>query len=178
MNKFVNWRSAEADIAAITRALTFSLIKRITSRLFPTVQWITSDELAQWFNDPVKPQPLLLDTRSEAEYAVSHLNQASCIDPVNPTRAKFAGVSKDMPIVVYCSVGYRSARVASRLGQAGFSRVYNLEGSIFKWSNEERPIFRNANPTLLVHPYDPLWGRLLKSRYCVQLTTQVAKPDQ
>lgn len=167
LNNFLNWR-----------ALTFSLIKRLTSRIFPMVEWITPEELAQWLNDPIKPQPLLLDARTEAEYAVSHLKHAERIEPDNPKLAAFAGVSKDMPIVVYCSVGYRSARVAERFAQAGFSRIYNLEGSIFQWANQGRPIFKDANPTRLVHPYDPLWGRLLKSRYRAQLTQQVAQPDQ
>ena len=155
-----------------TRSLIFSIIKRLTSRIFPTVEWITPEDLAQWLNDPMKPQPILLDARSEAEYALSHLKEAKRIAPDYPNKAAVAGVSKDTPIVVYCSVGYRSAGVASRLEQAGFSRVYNLEGSIFQWVNSGRPVFKNGHPTLLVHPYDSIWGKLLKSRYRARLTEQ------
>lgn len=147
------------------RSLAFNIIKRLTTRKFPTVESITTEEFARWLEDPVNPQPIVLDARTEAEYAVSHLKKSDRIEPNDPDLAAFAGISKDTPIVVYCSVGYRSARIAERLGQAGFSHVYNLEGSIFQWANEGRPIFKDDRATMLVHPYDALWGRLLKSEY-------------
>lgn len=154
---------------AIIRTLAFNIIKRLIIRKFPTVQWINIEEFAQWLEDPVKPQPIILDARSEAEYAVSHLKKAEHIDPYHPDLEVFAGISKDTPIVVYCSVGYRSAGIAERLEQAGFSQVYNLEGSIFQWANVGRPVCKNDHPTMLVHPYNALWGRLLKSPYRAQL---------
>jgi len=150
------------------RSLAFNFLKRFISRKFPTVQGLTVKELAQWLENPVKLQPTLLDARSEAEYAVSHLKGAKRIEPNSPNLAAVAA-SKDTPIVVYCSVGYRSAAVASRLVQAKFSHVYNLEGSIFQWANSGRPVFKDDRPTLLVHPYNSLWGRLLKSQYRAQI---------
>ena len=151
---FLNWRS-----------LTFSFLKRLITRKFPTVEWISAEELAGWLEDPAKLQPTLLDARSEAEYSVSHLKEAKRIAPDYSNLAAFAYLSKDTPIVVYCSVGYRSAAVASRLVQAGFSHVYNLEGSLFQWVNSGTPVFKDGRPTLVVHPYNSLWGRLLKPRH-------------
>lgn len=155
----------------LPRSLAFNIIKRHATRKFPTIQWINTQDFARWLEDPAKPQPVILDARTEAEYAVSHLENAQRIDPYDPNVAVLA--SKDTPIVVYCSVGYRSARIAQQLGQAGFSHVYNLEGSLFKWANEERPFFRD-HPTLLVHPYDQLWGRLLKPKYRAQVVEKRA----
>lgn len=145
------------------RSLAFNIIKRLTTRKFPTVQWINTEELARWLEDSAKPQPVILDARTEAEYAVSHLKEAQRIDLEHLEQGVI--VSKDTPIVVYCSVGYRSARIAQQLGQVGFTCVSNLEGSLFRWANEERPFFRNDNPTMLVHPYNQLWGRLLKPKH-------------
>jgi len=147
---FLNWRS-----------LAFRIIKSLISRKFPAVKWLTTKELAQWLADPLKLQPIILDARSEAEYALSHLKNAERIDPHQPNLEAITGVP-DTPIVVYCSVGYRSGRIAEQLEQAGFSHVYNLEGSIFQWANEGRPLCKNDRPTTLVHPYNSLWGRLLK----------------
>ena len=65
-------------------------------------------------------------------------------------------------IVTYCSVGYRSAGVAQRLRAAGFTQVYNLEGSLFRWANEGRPLYRGDTLVHQVHPYDRVWGTLLK----------------
>lgn len=146
------------------RSLAFKIIKRLINRKYPTVAPLTTKELAQWLNTQSKPQPILLDARTEAEYELSHIQQAERIDPYHPNLEALT-LSKDMPIVVYCSVGYRSARIAQRLQQAGFSHVYNLEGSIFQWANEERPLYKNDCPTTLVHPYDVLWGQLLNSRF-------------
>lgn len=151
--------------------LAFIIIKRLITRKFPNIEWISTKELTRWLEDPLKPQPIILDARSEAEYAVSHLQQADRIDPHHPDLAAVAGASKDTPIVVYCSVGYRSARIVEQLGQAGFSHVYNLEGSIFQWANEGRPVFKDGHPTMLVHPYNKLWGTLLKSRHRAQVAT-------
>lgn len=144
------------------RSLAFIILKRLISRKFPAVKSITTNELAQWLNELSKSQLLLLDARTEAEYETSHLQHAQRIDPYHPNLEAVAN-SKDTPIVVYCSVGYRSARIADRLQQAGCDRLYNLEGSIFKWANEKRPLYQSDRPTTLVHPYNQLWGQLLNS---------------
>lgn len=40
--------------------------------------------------------------------------------------------------------------------------IYNLEGSIFKWVNENRPIIdSDGAPTQFVHPYNAFFGKLL-----------------
>ena len=54
-----------------------------------------------------------------------------------------------------------SSDLATRLREAGFTRVQNLEGSIFQWANEHRTLVRNDQPVSRVHPYSKLWGRLL-----------------
>jgi rhodanese-related sulfurtransferase len=72
-----------------------------------------------------------------------------------------AGLAKDTPIVTYCAVGYRSGDLAERLRAAGFSNVHNLEGSIFQWANEHRPLVREEQRASMVHPYSTFWGRLL-----------------
>jgi rhodanese-related sulfurtransferase len=140
------------------------MIKRLIRRKFPTVKWLNTKQLVEWLRDRTQPQPLLLDARTQAEYQISHLPQAQRIDPYHPNLAEIA-VDKNAPVVVYCSVGYRSARIAQQLERAGFTHVYNLEGSIFQWANEGNPVFLCDRPTVRVHPYNANWGRLLKSRY-------------
>lgn len=144
------------------RTLAFKIIKRLIMGKYPSVAWLTTKQLAIWLNNSTQTQPVLLDARSEAEYETSHLPQAERIDPYYPNLKTVA--SKDTAIVVYCSVGYRSARVATVLQQAGFSHVYNLEGSIFQWANEKRSLYKQDCPTTTVHPYNRLWGQLLNPR--------------
>jgi rhodanese-related sulfurtransferase len=134
--------------------------------MFLTVNPITTAEFAKWLLNPAKLQPLVLDARSPAEYAVSHLKAAIRIDPIVLDPTATLSISKDTPIVVYCSIGYRSAKIAQQLQKHGFTSIYNLSGGIFQWANEGRPIFKDDNqPTQFVHPYDAKWAKLLKASY-------------
>jgi rhodanese-related sulfurtransferase len=151
------------------RPVAFEVLQRRTAARFPEVRWITTDQLAGWRADTDQPQALLLDARTEAEYAVSHLRGAVQVDPYRPSLQTLRNVSKDSAIVVYSSAGYRGAGVASWLAKSGYTTVVNLAGGVFKWANEDRPLFRKVDrPTAMVHPYDRRWGYLVKGRYRAQ----------
>jgi rhodanese-related sulfurtransferase len=143
--------------------LIFKIINFLIKLKFPKVEKISTETLSQWQVDTSKIQPLLLDARTESEYAVSHLKTAT---PIDLTRTDTLNFPVDTPIVVYCSVGYRSAIVAEKLQKAGFSQVFNLSGGIFEWANEQRPMFQlisdELHLTTSVHPYNATWGRLLR----------------
>ncbi len=147
------------------RGVAFEVVRRLTARKFPDVQWIERAELARWREDSSRPQPLVLDARTAPEYQVSHLRDAVLMDPRRPTLRPLAGRAKDVPIVVYSSVGYRGARLSHWLLAQGYSNVRDLSGSLFQWANEDRPVFREGRPTTEIHPYDRRWGLLLDSRY-------------
>ncbi len=155
-----------AGVALVAgRPIAFEIVRRLTVRKFPDVKWIGRAEFAEWRRDPTRAQPVVLDARTADEFAVSHLAGAVRIDPYRPLLRPLRDFSKDTAIVVYASVGYRGARVAHWLAGQGYTSVYNLEGSLFQWANEGRPLFRNDRPTAEVHPYDPNWGLMLESQY-------------
>jgi rhodanese-related sulfurtransferase len=147
------------------RGVAFEAVRRLTARKFPDVQWIDRAELARWREDPSRTQPVVLDARTQPEYQISHLRDAVRMDAGRPSLRPLRGLPKNAPIVVYGSVGYRSARLAHWLAGQGYTNVRNLSGSIFQWANEDRPLFRDGRPALEVHPYDRRWGLLLESRY-------------
>lgn len=152
------------------RPLAFEVLHWRTAQRFPEVKWIGTDELSQWRADPGRAQPVVLDARTPPEFAVSHLKGALAMDPYRPSLNPIRTFPRDTPMVVYSSAGYRSARVASWLGKAGYNNVRSLSGSVFQWANEGRPLFREENrPTALVHPYDRKWGRLVEARYRAQV---------
>lgn len=129
---------------------------------YPDVASITTDSLAAWLEADSTARPILLDTRSPDEFAVSHLTGAVRVDPDAEAFPALDTLDRQTPIVAYCSVGYRSSDVASRLEAAGFTNVHNLRGSIFLWANEGRPVFRGERRVEEVHPYNAAWGRLLR----------------
>ncbi len=152
----------------IMRNLIFKIINFLIKLKFPEVKKIDTETLSQWQVDTTKIQPLLLDARTESEYAVSHIKTAI---PIDLTRKDFfdtLNISIYTPIVVYCSVGYRSAIVAKKLQKAGFSQVFNLSGGIFEWANEQRPMFQlisqKLHLTIFVHSYNVTWGKLLRKQ--------------
>ncbi len=150
--------------AAFARPVAWRLLNTTIRRDFPEVERISTAELAAWLDDKTRPQPLLLDVRTGAEYRVSHLPGAQWIAPDAPASA--IREAKERSIVTYCSVGYRSAILAERLRAAGFGQVLNLEGSIFKWANEDRPLVRDGSERVeQVHPYNQVWGLLLRKRH-------------
>lgn len=106
--------------------------------------------------------PLLLDVRADEEFAVSHLPGARHAASLADALAALEGEPKDREVVLYCSVGYRSGYRAQELMEAGFTRVKNLEGSIFEWANTGHTVLRDGKPVREVHPYDHTWGRLLE----------------
>ena len=146
--------------AARSHAFGWALVNAKIRSEFPDVRRITTAELAAWLNDASRPAPLLLDVRTRAEFEVSHLQRATHVEPDTPASTVRAG--KDRTVVTYCSVGYRSGAFAKKLTDAGFKNVVNLEGSIFRWANEGRPLVRDGRRADKVHPYNGTWGLLLK----------------
>lgn len=144
------------------RGIDWFFLKQSLRHRFPKVQWITTRQLADWLADKDRRPPVLLDVRTEEEWNVSHLRGARRVNPKASIETATAGLSKEMPLVTYCAVGYRSGELATRLRAAGFTHVQNLEGSIFQWANEHRPLVREDQPVTTVHPFSTLWGRLLK----------------
>lgn len=128
---------------------------------FPDVGWVEPDRLASWLSGDPASAPVLLDARGPDEFAVSHLPGAVRIDPDTPN-LDAVDLTTGGPIVVYCSIGWRSGTIAEALLETGATDVYNLRGGIFGWANEGRPVVRDGAPADLVHPYDALWGRLLR----------------
>jgi len=109
------------------------------------------------------PDVVLLDTRSKAEYDVSHLPNARWVGYDDFNLKRVAGIPKKANVVLYCSVGYRSERVGEKLLAAGYQQVHNLYGSLFEWVNEGNLVVdKQERPTQRVHAFSRAWGVWLK----------------
>ncbi len=144
------------------RSIEWFILEQTLRHRFAKVKWIDTAQLAEWLAHKQRPPPVLLDVRTEAEWNVSHLPGARRVDPKAPVEEVISGIPKETPIVTYCAVGYRSGELATKLTEAGFTNVQNLEGSIFQWANEHRPLVHEDKPVTRVHPYSSMWGRLLR----------------
>ena len=89
-----------------------------------------------------KPEKLqFLDVRTAQEYAESHIEGAENIN-VLEEEAFLEGIknlNKKKKIAVYCRSGKRSMKAAKILEEQGFKKIYNLEGGILQWKEDELP---------------------------------------
>lgn len=108
---------------------------------------------------------IILDARSKEEYAVSHIKDALYIGFDTLQTDVLDKVDKDKPIAVYCSIGYRSEKIAEQLNDRGFTNVVNVYGSIFEWVNRGYPVVDpSGNSTNTVHGYNRMWGMWINNR--------------
>lgn len=143
-----------------TRAQSAGSLRSAIALRYPDVEWVDGPTLRRWLARR-QPPVVLLDARAPAEFRVSHLAGARRVDPDHPDLGALRPL-RSSRVVVYCSVGWRSAVVADRLRQAGFTDVHNLEGGIFEWANARHPVVRGEREVRAVHPYDEVWGRMLR----------------
>ena len=125
----------------------------LSSLLSHSVPEISVEQLSK------KEGVLLADSREPEEFAVSHIAGASHVGYTHFDLETFKNVSKQQEIVVYCSVGYRSEKIAEKLKQAGFKKVSNLYGGIFEWMNQGKIVVDPTNqPTEKIHAYSATWS--------------------
>lgn len=136
-------------------ALNLNNLSAEIQKNFPSVAHISIGEL----NSRDLSNILLVDVREREEYAVSHIPGAKNI--TNAKDIAILALQSKKDIIVYCSVGYRSAIIAKKLKTLGVNNVTNLEGSIFAWANAELPLVNQTGNTRTVHPYNDYWGQLL-----------------
>ena len=146
----------------ICRRHLSSALKFLIRLKFPSVRHISTAELAAWLENRHRKPPLLLDARTPQEYAVSHLLQAHLSPEDLQELIDSTGLSPSTPIVTYCSVGYRSAVLAQRLQEKGYEQVFNLEGSLFAWFRENRPVYQGGQQVRQIHPYNQFWSLWLE----------------
>lgn len=111
---------------------------------------------------------VLLDVREAAEFEVSHIPGAIWVDPDIAAEDLIARLGEALPgrtVLLYCSVGVRSSRLAGRVAAAALQRgaagVYNIRGGIFAWHNYGKGLNAATERTELVHPYSRAWSRYL-----------------
>ncbi len=101
----------------------------------------------------------ILDARSYREFEVSHIPGATWVGYEEFSLDRLAGIDKQAPVAVYCSVGYRSERIADRLRQQGYTNVANVYGGIFEWVNMKHPVVTDdGTETDEIHGYSKFWG--------------------
>jgi rhodanese-related sulfurtransferase len=104
--------------------------------LVTKIDRITAVALQEQLSEP-RP-PLVLDVRTEPEWAAGHIAGSHNI-PLNQLNERLAEVPADVPVAIHCEGGYRSAIAASLLAQAGRKNVMDMVGGFKAWAASKLP---------------------------------------
>ncbi|HBC05869.1 MAG TPA: rhodanese-like domain-containing protein [Aequorivita sp.] len=126
-----------------------------------SVPYISVDELRMFqMNDTVT----ILDAREPEEFKISHIKSAINVgfNDFTLEEKQLQKLDKNIPVIVYCSVGIRSEKIAEKLKNAGFVSVKNLYGGIFEWKNKGYPVIDSkGKQTENVHAFSKYWSKYL-----------------
>lgn len=122
-------------------AILFFHFVTVSAQVSSSVQHVSPQEVNQLLKTK---GGLLLDVRTSQEWNEDgYIKGAVLIDAYSKDFSKQVGnrvTDKKKPIYVYCAAGGRSARVAQRLIQEGYTQVYNMKGGIYQWNEDGLPI--------------------------------------
>jgi rhodanese-related sulfurtransferase len=80
---------------------------------------------------------VILDVRTPAEFDSAHIRNAVLLDYNSGAfDSGYLQLDKQKTYLVYCKSGKRSDQAATKMKQAGFKKVYQLEGGINNWKGE------------------------------------------
>jgi sodium/bile acid cotransporter 7 len=117
---------------------------------FPDVSDISAEEALDLSK---KSEPIFVDVRDPSEQAVSML-------PGAITEREFLKnpeAHRGRTVIGYCTISYRSGKLAQKLQKKGIQMV-NLRGGILAWLHAGGKIYREGKPTNQVHVYGKRWN--------------------
>jgi len=140
---------------------------------YPGVSHVTPKDLEHMSRQSL----VFFDVRETDEYAISRIEGAIRVPPSIRASAfleQHADKIDGKTVVLYCSVGERSSRLAERLRSQAVAakEIHNLEGGIFRWHNEFRQVADSDGVTPFIHPFSRRWGRLLERRDQIRMRSE------
>ena len=144
--------ASAADPDAETAARVQRMYEEYRARSFPDLPDLDVDE-ARALADTA--EVVWLDVRGARERRVSVLPGAVDRRTYEQHREEWAR----RPVVVYCTVGYRSGVAAQELRNGGVE-AFNLAGGILAWVHADGRVVdgRDGEPTRRVHVYGWRWN--------------------
>ncbi len=102
----------------------------------PSIPVMTVEELQQKLHQ--NPSIKLIDVREPSEYEIANIEGSQLI-PLGELLSRCQELPHDQEIALLCRSGGRSAQAVLWLQNAGFSKLYNVEGGILAWIEKIDP---------------------------------------
>lgn len=89
---------------------------------------------------------VVLDTRTEAEYARGHISGAENIASSDPAFwSRILDMPRDATYVICCRSGNSSRAVVAQMRRQGFENVCDVSGGFLRWEREGLPVQRQRD---------------------------------
>jgi rhodanese-related sulfurtransferase len=138
-----------------------SLDKLLSKYNSHSIPYISVEELKMQSDSE---KVFILDAREKEEFEVSHLKNSIYVgyNDFSAESVTSKIEDKNVPIVVYCSLGIRSETISEKLKGAGYSNIKNLYGGIFEWMNKGYSVYNSTNTeTQKIHTFSKHWAKYL-----------------
>jgi rhodanese-related sulfurtransferase len=131
-------------VLLITALLLTSICCNTSTASTQILMNITAEESFDLIQDNLdNPDFVILDVRTEDEYAEGHIENSVNIDYyTNDFEQTIGELDKNKTYLVYCRSGNRSASVMNIMKQQGFKEVYNMLGGISVWESAGYPTIK------------------------------------
>ena len=116
---------------------------------FPEVQDIEAEKAISLLSHP---KVVFVDVRQTREQAVSMIPGAITDKAFMDHRESYRGKR----VIVYCTISYRSGKLAAKLQKQGFS-IINLRAGLLGWVHADGPLVQGEKPVRQLHVYGRKW---------------------
>jgi len=130
-------------IAVFALMALYVIWLKVLAPNFAGVQKLTMAEYRDQFK---KQSHLLLDVRSDSEFAAAHSPRAKHVSVEQIAKSnhdELYELTKGKPVVCICATGSRSMMAATVIARHGFLPVYSLTGGMGAWQSSGMTIRRS-----------------------------------
>jgi len=88
-----------------------------------------------------RDEAVVIDVRAMNDFQTGHIINAINV-PSNAIKNQLKQLSKhkESPVIVTCRSGAQSNAACKQLREAGFEKVFNMQGGMLAWQNDDLPV--------------------------------------
>jgi rhodanese-related sulfurtransferase len=125
-------------------ALAFIKYNSFNSSILSNIQ--DTIDVQEFYSLSQKPNTVILDIRTPAEYDEDHLIGSILINFYSPDfKSEIQKLDKDKTYLIHCRTDRRSGHTIKLMRELGFQNVYFLKGGILAWKQNGKPTFKEPN---------------------------------
>ena len=105
---------------------------------------ITTSQLKTILDNSIQENIAVIDVRTSAEYKNERISDKILNIPDSHILSNIAELKKYDKIYIHCQAGNRSSKVVELLQNQGFDNVFNVQGGIMDWKNQNFTTITNG----------------------------------